>query len=94
MPLPGGRGVPEDLWRLVADGTDATSDFPTDRGWNTATCSIPTPTGPARPSARASCTGQQLNAAFFAMSPREALATDDHRDGCCSAAGSCWNGRA
>ncbi|MEU7039144.1 type I polyketide synthase, partial [Streptomyces sp. NPDC046237] len=70
--LPGGVAAPEELWRLVADGTDAIVDFPTDRGW--------TETGPA-PEGYARRGGfvphaTDFDAALFGINPREALAMD------------------
>ncbi|MFI9240332.1 type I polyketide synthase [Streptomyces sp. NPDC053079] len=76
---PDGVASPEDLWKLVADGGDATSDVPDDRGWDLSALHDPDPDRLGR-----SVTlrggflrgAADFDAAFFGMSPREALATD------------------
>ncbi|MFE9728828.1 SDR family NAD(P)-dependent oxidoreductase, partial [Streptomyces sp. NPDC005794] len=88
---PGGATDPEALWRLVADGTDAVSVFPTDRGWD------PEALSPSEQNRSGADTGpdgtdgadtgfaaqggflydaSEFDAGLFGISPREALAMD------------------
>ncbi len=71
----------QDLWRLLADGQDAITDFPTDRGWD-----LDELYQPGEPGHSHTRRGGFLadpggyDAEFFGTSPREAEVTDpQHR---------------
>ncbi|MFF9772007.1 type I polyketide synthase [Streptomyces sp. NPDC014636] len=77
--LPGGVAGPEDLWRLVSEGRDGMSGFPSDRGWELEGLfdSAPGQAGtPHVPRGGFLYDAGEFDAGFFGISPREALAMD------------------
>ncbi|AYN31191.1 type I polyketide synthase [Streptomyces albus] len=77
--FPGRVSDPEDLWRLLSEGSDAMTEWPRDRGWDVEALYDPEPGTPGRSYTRTGGFVEgvgDFDAGFFGISPREAVGTD------------------
>jgi acyl transferase domain-containing protein len=76
--FPGGVRTPDELWALLTGGVDATSEFPTNRGWDIDGLYAAEPT-PGKTYVRHGSflhDADRFDAGFFGISPKEATSID------------------
>ncbi|MFJ4566100.1 type I polyketide synthase [Streptomyces caelestis] len=77
--FPGGVTTPDELWRLVDEGRDAITGFPTDRGWDLENLYDADPESIGKSYVREGGflhDAADFDAGFFGISPREAVTVD------------------